>query len=259
MVKEVQPPGGGYVEYRFAAPDIQLHCGSDSCNATMFFRRTERPQTFPKVARWYFFYITYRCSNCLATEKIFSLAARREDDDDTTSGSCYKFGERPEYGPPTAARLIKLIGPDRDIFLKGRRCENQGLGIGAFVYYRRVVENQKDRILSEIVKVAQAVGAGAEAVQKLEEAKTETQFSKALTNVKDAIPQVLLINGHNPLLLLHRALSEGLHGRSDAECLRLASSIRVVLAELSERLTQALKDEAELNQALSHLLNRQHG
>ena len=45
---------------------------------------------------------------------------------DLDSGACYKFGELPEYGPPTPARLIKLIGPDRELFLKGTRCENQG-------------------------------------------------------------------------------------------------------------------------------------
>jgi hypothetical protein len=45
-----------------------------------------------------------------------------------------------------------------------------------------------------------------------------------------------------------------LHQRSDEQCLEIASSIRVVLAELSERLAQALKDEAELNKALSRLM-----
>jgi hypothetical protein len=54
--------------------------------------------------------------------------------------------------------------------------------------------------------------------------------------------------------LLHSALSDGLHQRSDEQCLEIASSIRVVLAELSERLAQALKDEAELNKALSRLM-----
>lgn len=39
------------------------------------------------------------------------------------------------------------------------------------------------------------------------------------------------------------------------ECLDLASSIRVVSGELSERLGQALKDEAELSKALSTLMN----
>ena len=74
--------------------------------------------------------------------------------------------------------------------------------------------------------------------------------------MKDSIPQTLLIDGHNPLRLLHSALSDGLHDRDDSHCLEQASSIRVVLAELSERLSHALKDEAELNRALSHLLNR---
>ena len=233
-------------------PEIQLHCGSDSCNGTMFFRST-KAKAPPQLSadKWLFFYITYRCSNCRTTKKTFSLAARWEKG--TTSGKCCKFGELPEYGPPTASRLIKLIGPDRDMFLKGRRCENQGLGIGAFGYYRRVVENQKDRILSEIIKVAKKLGATAVAVQKLEAAKAETQFSKALANVKDTIPQALMINGHNPLRLLHSALSVGLHDRDDDYCLERASSIRVVLAELSERLSQAIKDDAEIKRALSHL------
>ena len=142
---EPQHLGLPTASYIFTAPDIQLHCGSDSCNGTMFFRHTSNTTKLP--AAWHFFYVTYRCSNCQETEKTFSLAALRAGQ--TTSGDCYKFGENPEYGPPTAAGLIKLIGPDRDTFLKGRRCENQGLGIGAFVYYRRVVENQKNRILGK--------------------------------------------------------------------------------------------------------------
>jgi hypothetical protein len=77
--------------------------------------------------------------------------------------------------------------------------------------------------------------------------------------VKGAIPQTLLINGHNPLTLLHTALSSGLHEQSDERCLELAHDIRVVLAELSERLSQALKDEAELNAAVTRLLQAKTG
>ncbi len=89
-----------------------------------------------------------------------------------------------------------------------------------------------------------------------DQAAQETQFSKAISMVRDAIPQVLFIDGHNPLTLLHNALSEGLHEKTDAECLELATSIRIILTELSERITLALKDEAELKQALSNLMRR---
>ncbi len=257
LTKKRYYPSGGIAGYQLFTPEIQLHCANDTCNGIRFFRRTN--QAVPDIPddNYHYFYISYICSNCRKTEKNFSLAAQH--DKNAESGKCYKFGELPEYGPPTASRLIKLIGPDRELFLKGRRCENQGLGIGAFVYYRRVVESQKNRILDEIIKVSQKIGATPEAIQKLEAAKKETQFSKALSNVKDAIPQALLINGHNPLSLLHSALSDGLHQKTDEHCLEIASSIRVVLAELSERLAQALKDEAELNKALSRLMVGKNG
>lgn len=257
LARERRNSLGQSLGYQLATPDIQLHCGSEACNRTLFFRRVGSQPPELEAGKWQYLYVNYRCSNCQESNKTFSLAVELEEG--SCNGRAYKFGELPEYGPPTPSRLIKLIGPDRELFLKGRRCENQGLGIGAFGYYRRVVEHQKNRILDEIIKVATKLNASATALTALAAAKEETQFSKALTSVKDAIPQSLLINGHNPLTLLHSALSEGLHERSDEECLELASSIRVVLAELSERLGQALKDEAELNRALGRLLVKKEG
>ncbi|HMJ88563.1 MAG TPA: hypothetical protein VK530_02040 [Candidatus Acidoferrum sp.] len=150
-----------------------------------------------------------------------------------------------------------LIGPDRDFFFKGRRAESQGMGIGAFGYYRRVVENQKNRIINEILKVCQRIGASSQVLRELELAKAETQFYKAVQKIKKGIPDVLKIDGHNPLLLLHSALSEGLHSQDDEQCLELATSIRVVLTELADRLDQALKDQTELKTSVSRLLKQQ--
>lgn len=250
MARGLETTSGSIYDHRFRTPDIQLHCSHESCNGTRFFRCIDDgPSVSP--ASFKFFYLTYRCGNCQNVEKTFSIAARL--DEEGGSGQCYKFGESPTYGPPTPSRLIKLIGPDRETFLKGRRCENQGLGIGAFVYYRRVVENQKNRILAEIIKVANKLSVSPDLIAELEAAKAETQFSRALASVKGAMPQALLLNGENPLTLLHSALSDGLHDQSDEHCLEIATSVRVILGELSERLAQALKDEAELKAAISKL------
>jgi len=232
-------------------PDIQLHCENDACNGVRYFR-CENNGTALSTASFRFQFLTYRCRNCQRTTKTFAVAAHLAENE--KDGEIFKFGEWPPFGPPTPARMIKLTGPDRELFLTGRRSENQGMGIGAFVYYRRVVENQKNRIFDEIIRVSEKLGATPESIDKLKSAKEETQFSKAVESVKHAIPQSLLINGHNPLSLLHSALSEGLHAQTDDECLELATSIRVVLSELAERLGQALKDEAELNAAVSRLL-----
>ena len=247
-------------EYKdeFLAPQIQLHCSNESCNGPRFFRCTSNSKPTIRNEYYSFFYVTYRCYNCLKEEKTFSIAAKM-DEDFSETGTCYKFGELPNFGPPTPSKLIKLIGPDREEFLKGRRCENQGLGVGAFIYYRRVVENQKNRILKEIIKVSKKIGAPDSKIELLESAIEETQFSTALKNAKDAIPEGLLINGHNPLLLLHSALSEGVHALSDERCLEIASSVRVVLGEFSDRLGQALKDEADLSKALGTLMSYKGG
>lgn len=242
---------------RIITPEIQLHCADEACNGTRFFRCIS---TAPEVIEGRFVnsFLTYQCWNCQRTLKVFSVSVKwdKHPSEYLETGEALKFGENPPFGPPTPARLINLIGPDRDAFLKGRRCENQGLGIGAFVYYRRVVENQRARILAEIIKVAERVGAKPATIEILKNAAKETQFSKAMETAKPALPESLLINGHNPLGLLHTALSEGVHELNDEDCLTLAGSIRVVLAELSERLGQALKDEAELKQALDTLMNR---
>ena len=238
-------------------PELGLHCPEDSCNGVRFFRRTHvfsNTGTYLEANYFNYLYLTYQCSNCQKTVKVYSLAVKLfaiEQFD----GICCKLGELPPYGPPLPPRLIKLIGPDKDIFIKGRNCENQGFGIGAFTYYRRVVENQKNRILEEIVKVSEKIGMSQDKIDTLREAIKETQFSKALGMAKDVIPESLLIDGHNPIFLLHRALSRGVHELSDEECLKLANTVRLVLGELSKRLSDILKDRAELTEAISTLMH----
>ena len=234
-----------------AVPDIDLFCENEKCNGIRVFRTPGIGQVLTNET-WKYVFIEYECSNCLTSRKTYSLALKL-DAENSPNGLAYKFGELPVFGPRTPSKLISLVGPDREDFLKGRRCESQGLGVGAFAYYRRIVENQKDRILDEIIRVSDKLSVPNEIIVKLKIAKNEQNFSKSVLPLKNAIPQVLLLNGRNPLTLLHSALSEGLHAQNDHECLNAAHDIRVVLAELSESLAQALKDKVELNAAISRL------
>jgi hypothetical protein len=231
--------------------DIQLYCESDTCNGLRFFRCIVDKKPVLTDTAWTYQFMTFRCRNCDSQSKTYAIAAKLKDS--SGDGYMFKYGESPAFGPPTPSRVIKLLGPDRELFLMGRRCENQGLGIGAFVYYRRVVENQRNRVIDEIIRVAEKVGASQEVLDDLSRAGQEQHFTKAIEQIKHGLPQTLLINGHNPLTLLHSALSEGVHSQSDSDCLELAQSIRVVLTELAERLGQALKDEAELSNAVNRL------
>jgi len=202
---------------------------------------------------------TYRyiCKNCNKSEKYFTVIGRTNSDEDRGKGILMKIGEFPVFGPPTPSKLISLIGPDKDNFLKGRKCENQGLGIGSYAYYRRVIEMQKNRIIDQIIKICEQYehfDKDSELVKQLESAKSETQFSKAIDMIKQNLPSSLLIDGHNPLKLLHKALSKGIHELDDEECLRRANSIRIVLTELCHRMSELLKDNKDLKNAIDSLL-----
>ncbi len=237
----------------FRLPEITLHCDGEFCNGERFFKSAESEITLDNK-KFEFDFVRYVCKNCQETFKVFAIAVALFEGE--KSGRAFKFGEFPSFGPTTPSKLIELIGPDREIFLMGRRCENQGLGIGAFAYYRRVVENQKNRIFDKIIQVAQKISTNEELINELEEAKKETQFSKAVESIKRALPESLRIDKHNPLTLLHGALSEGVHDKTDQECLDIAQSIRIVLGELASRLAQALKDEAELKNAISKIMKK---
>jgi len=229
-------------------PEISLHCEDDRCAGVRVFH-SPSSSTFLS-SDFEYKYLTYVCRNCGKTRKTFSLLVQK------SRNRVQKLGEFPPFGPPTPARVITLVGSDRELFLKGRRAELRGLGVGAFAYYRRVVEDKKGSIIEEIGKVAKRLGASAETLALFAEAQSETQFSKAIDKIKTAIPQSLLINGHNPLILLHSALSENIHVGTDEKCLELATSIRLILIELAERISAALKDEAELRDAVNKLLKK---
>ena len=186
------------------APDIQLHCGTEMCCGIRTFEClvTDKNQLiYGEDSSQGDFFLTYFCRNCRKGKKRFALRVHRKA---AQSGSAVKYGEMPPFGPPLPARLINMAGADGDLLRKGRRSENQSLGIGAFAYYRLVVENQKHRLLADIRKAAVRLGADEEQLRSIDLAGREKSFSKAIDRVKEALPDRLMVQGQNPLTLLHR-------------------------------------------------------
>ena len=164
-----------------------------------------------------------------------------------------KLGEYPPFSAPISSRIQKLLSrSDLELYRKGSRAEAQGLGIGAATYFRRIVEKQWKLLMAEIRKAAERLGV--EDLRLYDAAIQETQFSKAVGMLTDAIPdRLLILNGENPLTLLYQPLSKQLHGLTDEECLQQAADIRVVLTALVENIANVLKDQDELHEAVTRL------
>jgi hypothetical protein len=239
-----------YNPFRRLTPMLRLHC--EKCMGVRnFVGRWTHHEFFSRGETLYDF-LKYTCKDCGEAIKTFCVVSQASDN--LGNGCAVKIGEFPDLHLDLPRSVEKLLGDDYDLFIKGLTCEKRGLGIGAFTYYRRVVESQKNNLIAEVLRVAEKLGATKDVTDKLKAAQKEKQFSRAVEAIKEAIPESLLVDSHNPLRLLHDALSICVHAESDETCLRIAHSIRLVLADLSERLKLALGEQDELRTAVSGLL-----
>lgn len=236
-------------ECKLSAPPVMLHCGHADCQGARLAVCAEKfslNETHNEI------FLRYHCRNCDGFSKIFAIVLGKKEG----AWFAIKVGEFPEFTIVTSAKLLNLVGKHRGTFLKGRQCEIHGQGIGAFAYYRRIVELTKDEVLDLVISVAKQTAEHAELVIELESAKKESQFSKAIASVRHALPASLAIEGQNPLNILHSCLSEGIHALSDEECLERATAVREVLSALTERVAELKREQAGLKAALAKLSSR---
>jgi len=232
-------------------PRLKLYCPNSVCSGVRFFDSYQTKKV-TLSEKWSRIFLHYSCANCRTHSKIFAIMARWNTDID--EGEAIKVGEWPPFGPKVSARVISILGENKDLFLMGRRAEIQGLGIGALAYYRKVIENQKDHIIDELLRVVRRTGSPEPYIEKLKSAKMEKRFKEAVELISDALPQALLINGYNPLALLDQAISKGSYAHNDTDALKLATALRRILSELADRVVRALEDQTDLDEAVNFIL-----
>ena len=238
--------------WRIVNPYIELHCEHDDGVRRFDPASSNVLLAQPSITPSYKF-IVYRCRDCQSITKTFAVLIDQSDFEDLGNVEVMKLGEYPPFSAPISSRIQKLLSDsDLKLYRKGVRAEALGLGIGAATYFRRIVDEQWQRLVKEIRRAAERLGV--EDLGVYDDAMVETQFSKAVAMLKDAIPEKLLIlKGENPLTLLYKPLSQQLHGMTDEQCLQQAADIRRVLTVLLENIAEVMKDQDELTAAAKRL------
>lgn len=166
-----------------------------------------------------------------------------------------KIGQYPPWNPPIDKNLIKMLGEREETFKKGLTCESQGYGIGAYDYYRRIVEEIIDELLNGIADLMS--GEDKEKyMEALEKKKKSYVAQNKIALVKDLLPLSLMPDGNNPLKLLHSQLSSGIHAFSDEECLKKSEKIRVILLFLVKEVNNHRNSSKEFTESMKELLSK---
>ncbi len=233
---------------RFEIPPIWLKLHCQTCGDM----RNFDPKAALDVGEvWNWKFLTYTCRDCGRYSKFFAVLIRRSSDQ-SVDAEVMKLGEYPPFSAPVSRKVETLLEKaDLEMYRKGTRSEAQGLGVGAATYFRRIVESQWKLLVQEIRDAAKQLGGD---VAIYEKALQETQFAKAVEMLKDALPaKLLILDKQNPLTLLYRPLSQGLHELTDEQCLQQAADIRIVLTALLENISDVLKDQQQLKDAATRL------
>jgi hypothetical protein len=194
-------------------------------------------------------FIIYRCTSCRESLRHFAIKF------DSENGYVMKVGQEPPWEITMDRALEKKLATRAHYFKKGLICESQGYGIGAFGYYRRIVEEIIDDLLEEIPNLMSGEQRE-QYLEALQRAENTTVTQDKIDLVKDLLPPILRPDGMNPLSLLHSTLSEGLHGESDERCLELAVEVRETLIFLVSQIEVTRESSSRFTESMRRLLDR---
>ncbi len=207
------------------------------------------------------FRLEYRCASCNQNVIIFFVEVGETEvkvakDKDKTKYWIRKVGQNPPWEIVMDGKLGSVLGSFAEMYRKGLTCESQGYGIGAYSYYRRIVEEIIDTLLDSITELIETTESKEKYTEALRGAKNKKNAEDKIQIVKDLLPPSLRPDKINPLNIIYSALSEGLHAKTDEECLELADSIRKSLVFLVNQLLTQKESKKEFTESMKKLLEK---
>jgi len=200
---------------------IRLFCGHKKCGYETLWEIDE-----PKVyfGSEFINRDRYTCRNCGKTTVHYCFIWQERESDNIF----IKVGQYPELEERVPDTLKQALdGDDVKLYKNALRMRNFNRGIAAVAYMRRVIENRMNDMLEVLHEAAIAHNAPAELIARHKEMKKEKRFSVKVDYAGDLLPVNLRPAGKpNPMAVLHEIVSDGLHTKSDEECVEIFDKCR---------------------------------
>src|SRR5260370_10512146 len=205
-------------DFQYLPSKISLPCVRCEKETTWALRSDQ-----PNSSFWEYWTGVYMCVLCEKEYIRFYLHHDRENLE------LMKVGQHPEPSIAIPKPLEKSLTHSAQHYRKGLICFNQGYGIGAVAYFRRVVEEHTNELIDVVAELARANGTAEKEVHPILAAKSERTYDKRLEVASQMIPASLRPGGVNPLGRLHGLLSEALHVQAEDTALKTAEEMRDII------------------------------
>ena len=188
--------------------------------------------------------LNYNCAHCNKFNRNFTLRIQKD-------GKIEKIGQYPPLDIEIPKEIKSLNKEEIEkIYQRGKISENLGYGIGAFAYYRRIVELCMDDLISELEEIIPEDNKK-EYKKIIQKFKEEKIAENKIDLIKDTIVDTS-IDG-NPLSKIYEISSIGIHGLSDEECLEYADSLRTLLLYVIDEISREKNKKDGLKKAIDKI------
>jgi len=134
---------------------------------------------------------TFTCAGCRESDLAYYIKFGPDSD------SVQKIGQSPPWSINLDKALQRRLGEYQDLFRKGLVCESQGYGIGAYAYYRRVIEDMIDELLVDILDLLDP-SIAAEKKRELQDIRDSKRTVDKIEVVSKILPQLLSVKSIFP-------------------------------------------------------------
>lgn len=230
---------------------IKLYCDHPSCMQETWWAMDGRNEDR------FFFSLklindrSYTCRNCGENRVYYQFIWQQQE----TENIFLKVGQYPELEERVPEALAKALDPDDlKLYKKAIRMRNFNLGLAAVAYMRRVIENKMGGMLEILYEAAVAHNASADLLARHEKMKNEKRFSVKIEYAGDLLPLTLRPPGKpNPMAILHELVSDGLHAKSDEECVDIFDKCRTTFEYVFAKVRIEVEDAKNFVKAMQDL------
>jgi hypothetical protein len=159
----------------------------------------------------------------------------------------------PKVKPSIPKMFEKYLDREaRNWLYKAKVCMKDGLGIGGFAYFRRIIEKE---LLSIVNDIATLPDADPELKSLIEKHQKSNKPHLIYDELFPYLPKSLQMLDDNPIKLLYSQTSEGLHTLTEADCLARAKQIELVLEFVIQKINEERSMVQNVREALKQLRN----
>lgn len=230
---------------------IRLFCGHKECGYETLWEIDE-----PKVyfGSEFINRDRYKCRNCGKAMVNYCFIWQERESDNIF----IKVGQYPELEERVPDTLKQALdGDDLKLYKNALRMRNFNLGVAAVAYMRRVIENRMNDMLEILHEAAIAHNAPAKLIARYKKMKKEKRFSVKVDYAGVLLPASLRPSGKpNPMAVLHELVSDGLHTKSDEECVDIFDACRRTFEYVFGKLRVETEDAKNFVKEMSTLTEK---